>query len=61
MEPEHQELPMPLANRELIVLVQCLKVGINSKEIQETDKEVIRKMLARIDRYAERQGAYWEK
>jgi hypothetical protein len=61
MEPELQELPMPLTSTELIVLVRCLKVALKSEEITQPDKEVIRKMTVRIDRYAERQGAYWEK
>jgi hypothetical protein len=61
MEPERQELPMPLTSKELIVLIQCLKVALKSEEIKEADKEAIRKMVVRIDRYAERQGAYWEK
>jgi hypothetical protein len=61
MEPEHQELPMPMTSKELIVLIQCLKVALKSEEIRQADKEVIRKMAVRIDRYAERQGAYWEK
>jgi len=34
--------------------------GLKSEQFEETDKEVIRKMVVRIDRYAERQGAYWE-
>jgi hypothetical protein len=61
MEPEHQELPMPLTSKELTVLTQCLMVALKSEQIKETDKEVVRKMAVRIDRYAERQGAYWEK
>jgi hypothetical protein len=60
MEPEHQELPMPLTSKELIVLMQCLKTALKSEEIKESDKEVIQKMAARIGSYAERQGAYWE-
>ncbi len=35
--------------------------GAGWKEFNETDKEVIRKMTVRIDRYAERHGVYWEK
>ena len=61
MEPEHQELPMPLTSKELMVLSKCLMLALKSEQIKEEDKEVIRKLTVRIDRYAERQGAYWEK
>jgi hypothetical protein len=61
MEPQHQELPMPLTSNELIVLTKCLKIALTSEQIKESEKEVIRKMAARIHQYAERQGAYWEK
>jgi ABC-type arginine transport system ATPase subunit len=61
MEFQQQELPMPLTSKELIVLSKCLMAALKSEQFDETDKEVIRKMTIRIDRYAERQGAYWEK
>jgi hypothetical protein len=60
-EPENQEVPMPLTSEELLALSRCLRVALHSEEINEADKEVIRKTGARIDRYAERQGAYWDK
>jgi hypothetical protein len=59
-EPENQELPMPLTSEELWVLRRCLRVALHSEEIKEADQEVIRKVAARIDRYAERQGAHWD-
>ena len=61
MEFQQQELPIPLTSKELIVLSKCLLAALKSEQFNETDKEVIRKMTIRIDRYAERQGAYWEK
>jgi hypothetical protein len=61
MESPHQELPMPLTNKELLILTECLVAALESEQFNETDKEVIRKMTVRINRYAERQGAYWEK
>jgi hypothetical protein len=61
MEFQQQELPMPLTSKELIVLSKCLMAALKSEQFNEADKEVIRKMTIRIDRYAERQGAYWEK
>jgi len=61
MEFQQQELPMPLTSRELLVLSKCLMAALKSEHFNETDKEVIRKMTIRIDRYAVRQGAYWEK
>lgn len=60
-DPNQRELPMPLTSIELIVLAKSLKVVLNSEELKEGDKEVIRKMRVRIDAYAERQGAYWDK
>jgi hypothetical protein len=60
MEPEQRGLPMPLTSQELIVLSRSLLAALKSEQFEETDKEVIRKMVVRIDRYAERQGAYWE-
>lgn len=60
-EPENQEVPMPLTSEELLVLRRCRRVALHSEEINVADKEVSRKMGARIDRYAERQGAYWDK
>jgi len=61
IDPNQRELPMPLTSIELIVLAKLLKVVLNSDELKEADKEVIRKMRVRIDAYAERQGVYWEK
>ena len=60
MQPEQRGLPMPLTSQELIVLSSSLLAALKSEQFEETDKEVIRKMVVRIDRYAERQGAYWE-
>ena len=54
---EHQELPMPLTSRELLVLMQCLVLALESEQVKETDKEVIRKLTGRINRYAERRRA----
>ena len=61
MDLERPELPMPLTSRELIVLTKCLAAALKSEQFKETDQEVIRRLTVRIDRYAERQGAYWEK
>jgi hypothetical protein len=57
---EHQELPMPLTSRELLVLMRCLVLALESEQVKETDKEVIRKLTGRINRYAERQGGFWD-
>jgi hypothetical protein len=61
MEFQQQESPMPLTNKELMVLSKCLMAALKSQQFHETDKEVIRNMTIRIGRYVERQGAYWEK
>lgn len=60
MEFQQQELPMPLTSKELSVLLKCLMAALKSEQFDESDKVVIRKVTSRIDRYAERQGAYWE-
>jgi hypothetical protein len=51
---------MPLTSVELIVLAKSLKAVLNSEELTDGDKKVIREMRIRIDRYAERQGSYWD-
>ena len=61
MELQRKELPMPLTSKELIVLDKCLMAALKSERFNDTDREIIRKMTIRIDRYVERQGAYWEK
>jgi hypothetical protein len=58
---ELDELPMPITSCELIVLTKCLKAASDSEQFTEPDKEVIRRMRERIGRYAERQGAWWDK
>jgi hypothetical protein len=51
---------MPLTSKELTVLM-CLVLAIELEQIKESDKEVVRNLTGRINRYAERQGAYWDK
>jgi hypothetical protein len=58
---EHQELPMPLTSKELLVLMRCLVLALELEQVKESDKEVVRNLTGRINRYAERQGAYWDK
>jgi hypothetical protein len=58
---EQQELPMPLTSKELLVLMRCLVLATESEQVKETDKGVVRRLRERINRYAERQGAYWDK
>jgi hypothetical protein len=53
--------PMPLRFQELRVLIHSLKLGLDSEDVDIEDKEVARRLMARIDRFAERQGAYWDK
>jgi hypothetical protein len=57
---EHQELPMPLTSKDLIVLMRCLVLAPELNQIKESDKEVVRNLAGRIKRYVERQGAYWD-
>jgi hypothetical protein len=52
---------MPLRLHELEVLMRSLKVGLESDRINTEDKEIVRKLMVRIDRFAERHGAYWDK
>jgi hypothetical protein len=41
--------------------MRSLKIGLESESINAGDKEIVRKLMTRIDRFAERQGAYWDK
>src|SRR5262245_50225260 len=52
---------MPLRLYELQVLMHSLKVGFESDLINTEEKEIVRRLMTRIDRFAERQGAYWDK
>ena len=60
MDPNHQELPMPLTSEELIVVTKCLVEMVRSGQFNEKEKEVIRRLGDRINRYATRQGAFWD-
>jgi hypothetical protein len=53
--------PMPMTTNELLVLARSLKIAFESEDTKEPDKEVITRMRSRIDRFAERQGAFWDK
>ena len=59
--PEDEITSMPIRLNELVVLMRCLKNGFESERICETDKEVVRRLMHRIDLFAERQGAWWDK
>ena len=52
---------MPLRLYELRVLTHSLKIGLESDHLNTGDKEIVRRLMVRIDRFAERQGAYWDK
>ena len=52
---------MPLRLNELRVVMHSLKIALESDLTNPGDKEIVRKLMARIDRFAERQGGYWDK
>jgi hypothetical protein len=56
------ETRMPIRiTTELPALARCLKAGEQLETISASDKNVLRELSRRIDRFAERQGAYWDK
>jgi hypothetical protein len=60
--PEDAIIPsMPLRLNELLVLMHCLKDALESGRISEGDKTVAREIMRRIDHFAERQGAWWDR
>ena len=60
--PEDATIPsMPLRLNELVVLKRCLIDAVESERIRECDKAVVREIMRRINLFAERQGAWWDK
>lgn len=53
--------PMPMRLNELAILMRCLKDALESKRINEGDKTVVHEIMRRINLFAERQGAWWDK
>jgi hypothetical protein len=35
----HDEMPMPLTSKELLVLAHCMTLALKSEQIKEKDKE----------------------
>jgi len=60
-KPEDAVIRMPMRVNELVVLMRCLKNALQSERTSESDKTVVREMMHRINRFAERQGARWDK
>jgi hypothetical protein len=52
---------MPVRLNELAVLMRCLKGALESERINEGDKTVVHEIMRRINLFAERQGAWWDK
>jgi hypothetical protein len=60
--PEDAIIPsMPMRLNELVVLMRCLKEVLGSERIGDADKTVVREIMRRINLFAERQGAWWDK
>ena len=57
---DDDETAMPLRITELPALMRCLKAALEMEKINAADKEILRKMCDRINRFAERQGAWWD-
>jgi hypothetical protein len=58
--PEDDNVALPLTHRELLVVMQCLVIACESERIDATDKRIAGVIRARIARFAERQGAWWD-
>jgi hypothetical protein len=41
--------------------MRCLKDALESEQMSEGDKTVVREILRRINLFAERQGGWWDK
>jgi hypothetical protein len=52
---------MPLRLNELPILMHCLKGALESERISDGNKTVVREIMRRINLFAERQGAFWDK
>jgi len=52
---------MPLRLSELTVLMRCLMTALKSERLTDKEKDIARQLAQRIDRFAERQGAWWDK
>jgi len=62
LTPEEEIIPpMPLRLSELRVLMRCLMTALKSEGLSDKEKGVARQLAQRIDRFAERQGASWDK
>ena len=61
LTPEEEIIPpMPLRLSELTVLMRCLMSALKSEALSDKEKDVARQVAQRIDRFAERQGAWWD-
>ncbi len=58
---EEDVVAMPLSLDELLVLMRSLTTALESERTKTADKEVISRIKRRIGRFAERQGAFWDK
>jgi hypothetical protein len=61
MESENDFISMPLRRSELVMLMRWLVIAFESERTNASDKEVITELRDRINRFAERQGAWWDK
>lgn len=58
---EKEVVAMPLTHRELLVVMRSLGVACESQRTDVTDKQTIGLIRKRIARFAERQGAWWDR
>jgi len=62
LTPEEEIIPpMPLRLSELTVLLRCLTTAVKLEGLSDKEKDVATQLAQRIDRFAERQGAWWDK
>ena len=58
---DNDETAMPVRITELPALLRCLMAGMEMETMSAADKEILRKVSDRINRFAVRQGAWWDK
>lgn len=59
-QPKIHVVALPLAHEELLALIRLLVGACKSEHVGIEDKQVLVSIRDHIDRYAVRQGAWWD-
>jgi hypothetical protein len=58
---EEDIVDLPLTHQELLVVMRCLGIVCETERMDAADKQTISSVRERIARFAERQGAWWDR